>query len=60
MKVKINEETCVGCGVCVSTCPEVFEMGPDGKAKVKVEETSAECVKQAAESCPTQSIIIEE
>lgn len=21
MAVKINEETCVGCGVCVDTCP---------------------------------------
>ena len=35
--VKINKEECIGCGACVSTCGEVFEMGDDGKAKVKAQ-----------------------
>ncbi len=26
MKYKVNE-TCIGCGLCASTCPEAFSMG---------------------------------
>ena len=58
MKVSVNKETCIGCGVCACICPDVFEMGDDGKVKVLVEETDLECAKEAAESCPTGSITI--
>jgi len=37
MKVVVDEETCIGCGLCEETCPEVFEMNDD-KARVKVDE----------------------
>ncbi len=60
MKVKVDRDTCIGCGVCASICPDVFEIDEEGKAKVLVEETDLECVKEAAESCPTGSITIEE
>lgn len=31
MKYKVND-TCIGCGMCVSTCPAVFSMGESGQA----------------------------
>ena len=34
MKAKVDQETCIGCGVCPSVCPEVFEMKDDGKSHV--------------------------
>ncbi len=40
MKVKI-EDTCTACGLCVDTCPEVFEMG-DELAQVIVDDVPAE------------------
>jgi len=57
--VSINKETCIGCGACVATCPEVFEL-KDGKAAVKKgkEKSKAPCVKEAADSCPVQAIKI--
>ena len=61
MKVSITED-CIACGLCVDTCPDVFEMG-DEFAQVLVEEVPAdheEAVQQAAEECPTEAIIIEE
>jgi len=60
MTVKI-EDTCTACGLCVDTCPEVFEMGPD-MAVVSVDEVPPEfedAVQQAADECPVEAIIVE-
>lgn len=60
MKVTI-EDTCTACGLCVDTCPEVFEMGEE-IAQVIVDEVPAEnkdTATQAAEDCPVEAIIIE-
>jgi ferredoxin len=56
----IVEDSCTQCGLCIDTCPEVFEMGPD-IARVIVDEVPAEfqdLVEQAAEECPVEAIII--
>ena len=34
MKVTLDHEGCIGCGLCVSTCPAVFEM--DSIKKVRI------------------------
>ena len=34
MKFRINEN-CIGCGLCVSICPQVFTMGDAGTAKAE-------------------------
>jgi len=60
MKVSINKEDCVGCGLCVDDCTDVFEMQED-VAAVKVEEVPenlVNAVKEAAENCPVDAIII--
>ena len=53
--VKVNKKKCIGCGACASTCPEVFEMDTDGKAKVKAQK-NLPCVKEAMNNCPVQAI----
>ena len=51
--VKINDN-CIGCGLCASTCPEVFTMD-GGKAVVK-EDKDADCVDEAISNCPVDAI----
>ncbi len=63
MKIKINKDKCLGCATCVALAPEVFEIGEDGKSKVKNGadlEKNKEQIKQAKEACPTQAIEVEE
>lgn len=55
MKIKIDKEACIGCGLCESICPAVFVM-KDSKAELKVKESSKPCVKEAAESCAVNAI----
>lgn len=60
MKVTI-EDTCTACGLCVDTCPGVFEMGDD-IAEVIVAVVPPELendAQQAADDCPVEAIIVE-
>ena len=60
MKVTI-QDTCTACGLCVDTCPDVFEMGDD-IAQVTVAEVPAEhedTAQQAADECPAEAITVE-
>jgi ferredoxin len=60
MKVRV-EDTCTACGLCVDTCPEVFELGEES-ARVLINEVPPkheDAVRQAAEECPVEAIIVE-
>jgi ferredoxin len=55
--VKIDKSKCIGCGACVSTCPEGFEMIGE---KAHIKDSNASCIKQAALNCPTNAILLDE
>lgn len=62
MKAKVDPETCIGCTLCVSICPEVFHMQED-KAVVYVDivpAALADLAKKAADDCPVTAISITE
>ena len=59
MKVKIDEDVCTACGLCVDSCPEVFDM--EDVAVVKVDEVPSDAedaCREAVESCPVECIEI--
>jgi ferredoxin len=61
MEAFVDQDACVGCGLCADTCPEVFKM-EDGLARVIVDEVPAEAAEQcreAADGCPVNAIRIE-
>jgi NAD-dependent dihydropyrimidine dehydrogenase PreA subunit len=57
--VKIDEEKCNGCGVCVSTCHEGALQLVDGKARL-VSESYCDGLGDCLPECPTRAITIEE
>ena len=61
MKVIVDKDTCIGCGLCPSIAADVFDMDDDGKAEVIVEEVpsnSEEAVKESETSCPVGAISV--
>lgn len=58
MKVIVKDDVCIGCGMCVSIEPDVFEFKDNGKADAygKVTEDNKENVQQAVDSCPVDAI----
>ncbi len=67
-KIKIDQETCIGCGACESTCPEVFVLSAQAKSTVVEEyrtknEDEGEvedigCVEEAEDGCPVDAITV--
>jgi ferredoxin len=72
MKVIIDREGCIECGVCEATCPNIFELPNGEKARIiekirtntnpaegTIEEELADCAKEAVDSCPVSVISVE-
>ncbi|MEG0371333.1 MAG: ferredoxin [Clostridium sp.] len=61
MKTSVNPDLCIGCGLCPSIAPTVFELGDDGNAFAIVDEVPESAIdetKEAASSCPVEAISI--
>ncbi len=72
IKVVVDRNKCIACGVAPAVCPEVFVL--DGKTRIvgkyskqtdanisigEVPEELRECVVNAANSCPVNAISVE-
>lgn len=63
MKVAVNKDACIGCGACAAICEALFTLNDEGLSTLKKEEVKEEEkqeVRDAAESCPTGAITVEE
>jgi len=57
MKLKIDENKCIGCGLCNAICPEIFII-ENQKARILKQKTDNQSIKEATDSCPSQAIIM--
>lgn len=62
MRAYVDQDTCIGCGFCAATAPDVFVMNEDGKAQAVIDttETNRDAVMEAIDSCPVGAIREEE
>lgn len=60
MKAIIDQDACIGCGLCEQVASEIYEMQGD-KAVAKLEDIpqdKVEDAKSAADQCPVDAIIV--
>lgn len=61
MKVEVNQDICIGCGLCTNIAQNLFSMNDEGKAKAidgEIAEKDQSLVEEAANSCPVSAIKI--
>ncbi|MDD2459292.1 MAG: ferredoxin [Eubacteriales bacterium] len=61
MTPRVDENRCIGCGLCVQLCPDLFTIDPRQIAIVMGAATSSESVERleaALDYCPVQAISI--
>ncbi len=59
MRVTVDEDRCAGHGMCLTLCPEVFDLTDDGWAVADPEEVPAEheeAAREAIDNCPERAI----
>lgn len=63
MRVKVNKEKCLICGMCASMLPEVFNFNDEGFVEANndnINEDNEEEVKDTKNNCPVGAIEIDE
>lgn len=63
MKSFVDQDACIACGLCVSTCEDVYRFNEEGKAEavegIIPAEHEDDC-RTASENCPTMAIEVDE
>jgi ferredoxin len=59
LKVFVDQDLCISCGLCIDTCPSVYDWNDDGKASAidgEVPSDNEDEAREALESCPSDAI----
>ena len=59
MAVKVNQDICIGCGVCIKVCPEPNVIKKGGK-KVSIDTVFCKMCLLCASACPKKAISSED
>lgn len=61
MKANVDEDTCIGCGLCEQICPDVFKMEDDIAVTIVdvVPDGAADTCYDARDQCPVTAITVE-
>ena len=62
MKIKVDQNLCIGCGLCCGICDEVFRMNEyeNAEAYQPTNDDNQSAVQDAIDSCPVSAIAWED
>jgi ferredoxin len=60
MSITVDQALCIGCGICIDQCSDVFAFNAEGKAEVIKESCDSCNLEDVADQCPTNAIEISE
>ncbi len=61
LDIEVSKNKCIGCGACVSTASNTFELDEEGKSKVKNPAgDDQKTVLEAAKGCPVGAITVKD
>jgi ferredoxin len=55
MKATVDQNICIGCGLCAGTAPDSFQINDEGKAEFYAE-IDDKLIQQAIDDCPVSAI----
>lgn len=57
-KLYVDEEECIGCGLCSEIAPDVFQLNEEGVSRVIAsnEELHQDSIEEAINECPVECI----
>ena len=60
MKAVVDQDSCIGCGLCVQVAPDIYTMDGDKAAAVSdsLSGDLAEQAKTGADQCPVNAITV--
>jgi ferredoxin len=61
MKAVVDQQTCIGCKLCVDMCPAVFSLNAEGMAQAiesDIDAAEEAAARRAAADCPVEAITI--
>jgi ferredoxin len=56
--LELDQEKCVGCGMCLVVCPHAVLAMNDGHAQIEEKDACMEC-GACAQNCPTEAISVQ-
>ena len=60
MNVVVDQEACIGCGLCAQVSPDIYKMDGDKAVVIPAEisDDMSEQAKSGAEQCPVSAIAV--
>jgi NAD-dependent dihydropyrimidine dehydrogenase PreA subunit len=55
--LKLDQQKCIGCGMCLLVCPHAVLNLPNGKVEIANRDACMEC-GACAQNCPTQALSV--
>ncbi len=59
-KPVVDQNECIGCGLCADLCPEVFQLVDEKSIVIGPDKCDTCDIEEAVDACPVEAITLED